>query len=183
MLTHTHAHPGDSGYTTLTHGSRTRKDAPLLAAHGELDEAGTALGAAASSGCLPEQFDALLRDTQQTLFHLGRSLLEEDSPPETAALEELEAVCQRYAREPLPDEPTVLASRSTTVTHLLWARAVTRRAERTLWTFVLDEQHPPLRYAAVTLNRLADVLMLAAALLHRGVIQEFPLGICGGATA
>lgn len=178
MLTNTHS--GDTGYTSLTNGSRARKDAPLLAAHGDLDEASTEIGVAVTGGYLPEEFDTLLRGAQQTLTRFSRQLAEapvDEHEGETTTLEALDAVCERYASEQLPGE--TLSSRSDTVARLESARAVTRRAERSLWTLSFDGHSPSPEHAAVFLNRLADTLSLVAVRVHWGADREYPVGACG----
>lgn len=176
----TNIHSGDSGYTSLAEGNRARKDAPLLTAQGDLDEASTEIGMAVTGGYLPEEFDALLRGAQQTLTRFSRHLA--DAPvdkhdDETVVLETLDAVCERYSSEQLPGE--ALSPRSDTVAHLESARAVTRRAERSLWTLSFDGQSPSAEQAAVFLNRLADTLTLVAVRVHRGADRDYPIGACG----
>lgn len=174
MVTEEPTHPGDTGYSKLADNSEAPKETALLAAHGELDEASTAIGVAVTVGYLPEEFDALLRKTQTTLADLGRQL---PTPPPgcNETLAELDATLRRHP-EPIPDDFTVSSERSDTAALLKLARAVTRRAERTLWA--LSRQTPSVRSVAVLLNRLADVLLMIAFQRHHPSAREVPLGRC-----
>lgn len=178
MLTNGADHSGDTGYTTLADGSRTPKDAVLLAAQGDLEEASMTIGAAVTVGYLPNEFDSLLRRMRQTLAALAHRIAE-PSVQDQHGLDELNTICERYATETLPTDFAMSSGLSDTVTLLKLARTVTRRAERTLWTLFATEKERPARQAAVFVNRLADVLLLLAFRVDREVEQETPIGGCG----
>lgn len=64
---------GDQGTTGLGDGSRIAKDAPRIAAMGDVDELNSTLGLLRSEP-LPEGIDALLARVQNDLFDLGAEL-------------------------------------------------------------------------------------------------------------
>ena len=151
---------GDDGTTGLGDGARVGKDAPRIAAMGDLDELNSALGVVRAEA-LPPAVDSALARVQNDLFDLGgevcipgRSALRE------AHLEEIERAIEAL-RAPLPPlREFVLpgGTRAAAACHL--ARAVCRRAERSLVALSHREEVAPLgiRY----LNRLSDLLFLAA---------------------
>jgi cob(I)alamin adenosyltransferase len=151
---------GDDGTTGLGDGTRVAKDAPRIAAMGDLDELNSALGVVRSEP-LPPIVESALARVQNDLFDLGgevcipgRSALRE------AHLEEIERHIEGL-RAPLPElREFVLpgGARGASACHL--ARAICRRAERSLVALSHREQVAPLgiRY----LNRLSDLLFLAA---------------------
>lgn len=174
-------HPGDSGQTTLTDGTHTPKDAALVAAQGDLEEASTAIGAAITIGYVPDEFDLLLRNSQQTLVDSGQRLATASQPPGPTTLANLDAVCERHAADvdSVPAEFLSASVRSDTVALLKFARTVTRRAERALWALHTRDEADSPQQLAVFVDRLADVLLLVAFRIHRGAEQEWPVGWCG----
>lgn len=158
---------GDDGTTGLVDGSRVAKDAPRMAAIGDVDEANCAIGAAAthaSDGML-----ARIRTIQNDLFDLGADLAtpgEDFTPGEmtlrivatqvTRLEDEIDVMNQGMA----PLNSFVLPGGSPLGTALHVARSVTRRAERTATTAAGDVSLNPL--ALAYLNRLSDWLFVAS---------------------
>src|SRR3546814_6192954 len=64
---------GDKGTTGLGDGSRVDKDAPRIAAMGDVDELNSAIGLLRSEA-LPPAIDTLLARAQNDLFDLGAEL-------------------------------------------------------------------------------------------------------------
>lgn len=155
---------GDDGTTGLGDGSRVGKDSARIAVLGDLDELNSAIGCVIAEGP-PQTLREMFASIQNDLFDLGgevsipgRSALRE------AHLQQLEGMIERL-REPLPTlKDFVLpgGSRAAAACHL--ARAICRRAERSLVALVRLEAVSDLsvRY----LNRLSDVLFLAARTLN-----------------
>jgi cob(I)alamin adenosyltransferase len=155
---------GDDGTTGLGDGARVGKDSARIAALGKLDELNSALGVVVAE-CPSERMRAILGSIQNDLFDLGGEI----SIPGRSALwnahvEQLERLVERL-REPLPPlREFVLpgGSRAAALCHL--ARAICRRAERSLVALGRAEAVSELsiRY----MNRLSDVLFLAARTLN-----------------
>lgn len=156
---------GDDGTTGLADGSRAAKDAPRIAAIGDIDELNSALGLLLSEP-LPEPVARALGEVQHDLFDLGGELSVPGHPiigdAHVARLErELDALNDSLA--PLDDFILPGGSRAAAAAHL--ARAICRRAERSLVTLARHETTPArlLHY----LNRLSDLLFVAARSINR----------------
>ncbi|MGB6105703.1 MAG: cob(I)yrinic acid a,c-diamide adenosyltransferase [Pusillimonas sp.] len=184
---------GDQGTTGLGDGSRIDKDAPRIAALGDVDELNSALGLLRTEA-LPPAIDALLARVQNHLFDLGAELcipghialtrdhvlfLEEALAEHNAALGKLQEFI-------LPG-----GTRAAALAHM--ARTICRRAERAV--IALDkaesaqgnapEANPDAdaasgagtRPAAVNepikqyLNRLSDLCFVLARALNRAAGQ------------
>lgn len=164
-LTRIYTRTGDEGTTGLAGGTRVPKDAPRIAALGDIDELNSAVGL-----ILAEDVPAALRESllavQHDLLDMGGELC---LPGHTLISE---AHVERLEREldalngglaPLADFVLPGGSRAAAAAHL--ARTVCRRAERTLVALARGEDVPPLllRY----LNRLSDLLFVSARALNR----------------
>jgi cob(I)alamin adenosyltransferase len=151
---------GDDGTTGLADGSRARKDAPRLVAIGEVDELNSALGVLLAE-TLPEALRASLSFVQHDLFDLGGEL---SVPGHTiiseAHVARLERTLDALNADLPPLEDFILpgGTRAAAAAHV--ARAVCRRAERSLVTLAHAENVPPLLLRYV--NRLSDLLFVAA---------------------
>ncbi len=158
---------GDDGTTGLVDGSRCPKDAPRLAAIGDVDEANCSIGAAA----LHAQGEMLgrIRTIQNDLFDLGADLATpgEDFAPGAMTLRIVESQVARLEDEidamnedMAPLTSFVLPGGTALATALHMARAVTRRAERSA---IAATRVAPLNPQALAyLNRLSDWLFVAA---------------------
>lgn len=158
---------GDDGTTGLVDGSRLPKDAPRMAAIGDVDEANSALGAAAAHA--EGEMLARLRTIQNDLFDLGADLATpgEDFTPGEMALRivasqvaRLEAEIDTMNEGMAALNSFILPGGSALGTQLHVARAVTRRAERTAITASRDVAINPL--ALAYLNRLSDWMFVAS---------------------
>ena len=155
---------GDDGTTGLGDGARVGKDSARIAVLGDIDELNSAIGCVIAEGP-SERVRALLASVQNDLFDLGGEI----SIPGRSALwdahvEQLERVAERL-REPLPPLRDFIlpgGSRAASACHL--ARAICRRAERSLVALGRAEAVSELsiRY----MNRLSDVLFLTARTLN-----------------
>ncbi len=152
---------GDGGDTGIDAKRRCRKHDPRIHAFGDLDELNATLGALLAE--LPGgDMSDLLHEVQQRLFDTGAELCVADlksiGARHVAALEE---AIDRHNRELPPLKEFVLpgGGRAAAACHL--ARAVCRRAERSLWALQDAEgglNQDSLKY----LNRLSDLLFVLA---------------------
>lgn len=164
---------GDDGTTGLVDGSRIVKDAPRLAAMGDVDEANSLIGVAVAAlrqqGAATAWLAALLERIQNDLFDLGADLA---TPGDDFAPSEmvLRIVAPQVAR--LEDEidrmnaelgaltSFILPGGTAGAAALHVARATVRRAERT--TIAAARSVPVNPLAVAYLNRLSDYLFVAA---------------------
>lgn len=158
---------GDDGTTGLVDGSRTPKDAARMAAIGDVDEANSAIGAAAIHA--DGETLARLRALQNDLFDLGADLAtpgEDFTPGEMT----LRIVAKQVARleeeidamnaDMTPLSSFILPGGTALAAALHVARSVARRAERAA---VSANRAAPLNPQALAyLNRLSDWLFVAA---------------------
>ena len=152
---------GDAGETGVDAKRRYRKHHPRIAAFGELDELNAALGVLRAED-LPNGIAQLLRDVQQRLFDTGAELcvseLRSISPEHVRSLED---AIDHHNRELPPLKEFILpgGGRAAAACHL--ARAVCRRAERSLWA-LQDEEGDLNPDSLKYLNRLSDLLFVLA---------------------
>lgn len=162
---------GDQGTTGLGDGSRIGKNAPRIAALGDVDELNSMLGLLRAEA-LPADIDALLARVQNDLFDLGAELC---IPGHVAVLEKhvlfLEEALGRYNAELGPLREFILPGGSRTAALAHVARTVCRRAERSVVALEMAEAgatNEPLRQY---LNRLSDLCFVLARALNRAVGQ------------
>lgn len=156
---------GDAGETGLGDGSRAGKDSARVHALGDIDELNSALGLLLAEDVPADLRDALV-EVQQDLLNLGGEL----SIPGHRMLEardvaRLEALTAAW-NAGLPSlKEFVLpgGSRAAAAAHL--ARTVCRRAERSV--VALGRKEKVSDAARQYLNRLSDVLFVAARALNR----------------
>jgi cob(I)alamin adenosyltransferase len=169
-LTRIYTRTGDDGSTGLANGSRTPKDAPRIEAIGAVDELNSALGLLLAED-LPAELRETLTRVQHDLFDLGGEL----SIPGHVLIGSMHVTRLEHALDamnaslpPLEDFILPGGSRAAALAHC--ARAICRRAERRLVTLSKSEALPPL--LAAYLNRLSDLLFVAARILNRHAGQE-----------
>lgn len=172
---------GDAGDTGLFGGGRVSKADARVDAYGAVDELSAALGCAHVAGTGAD-VRALVRSAQADLFAIGAHLatptadgqrrtpwlpaLPGDSVPQ------LEAWIDRAEAE-LPElRSFILPGGSAAGAALHFARTVCRRAERRVVALAAD--HAVDRVILVYLNRLSDVLFVAARLENHRAGQEEP---------
>ena len=164
---------GDDGTTGLGDSTRVAKDAPRIAVLGDLDELSSAIGCVIAEKP-PRALGELLAAIQNDLFDLGGDVcIPGRATLAQAQLERLDAAIEAL-RAPLPTlKDFVLpgGSRAAAACHL--ARAIARRAERSLVALARVEEVPP--RALQYLNRLSDALFLAARTLNAGAGEPEPI--------
>ncbi len=156
---------GDDGTTGLGDGNRIAKSSARLHALGEIDELNCHLGLLINED-LPIDLGAVLLDIQHDLFDLGGELsIPESEFVNEAAVIKIEAAIDRYneALPPLKEFILPGGNRAAAICHL--ARAVCRRAERSLQVLADDAALNP--QALKFVNRLSDLLFVAARVIAR----------------
>jgi cob(I)alamin adenosyltransferase len=155
---------GDDGSTGLGDGARVGKDALRVAVMGDIDEVNSAIGCVLAEN-VPEPVRAALAAVQNDLFDLGGEIC---IPGREAMVERhllgvegrIEAL--GAALPPLKEFVLPGGDRAGAACHL--ARAVSRRAERSLVALARKETVSPL--ALKYLNRLSDLLFIAARVVN-----------------
>jgi cob(I)alamin adenosyltransferase len=156
---------GDAGETGLTGGGRVRKAHPRVQAMGDVDELNSQIGVLRSHK-LPARLQRMLTRIQHELFNLGGELSMPGSTlVEPDAVAALEADLERLNARLPPLKEFVLPGGGPAAAQAHLARAVCRRAERTVWS--LHEREPVNPHTARYLNRLSDLLFVTARTLAR----------------
>jgi len=161
---------GDDGTTGLGDGSRTPKDAPRIAAIGDVDELNSVIGALLTED-LPAEISADLLAIQHDLFDMGAELC---IPGHTALTDahiaRLDTRLAHYnaALPPLREFILPGGSRGSAQAHV--ARTVCRRAERAVVALArVDAVNPPVRQY---LNRLSDLMFVLARCINQHAGQK-----------
>ncbi|WP_353147840.1 cob(I)yrinic acid a,c-diamide adenosyltransferase [Pollutimonas bauzanensis] len=155
---------GDQGTTGLGDGSRVDKDAPRIAALGDVDELNSTIGVLRAEP-LPHAIDMLLGRVQNDLFDMGAELC---IPGHTAVNQDHvlfleEALAEHNAKlGKLQEFILPGGSRPAALAHV--ARTICRRAERAVITLNRSEpvNAPVIQY----LNRLSDLCFVLARILN-----------------
>lgn len=158
---------GDDGTTGLGDGSRLPKDAPRVAALGDVDELNSVIGLLLTEP-LPDDVATDLLAIQHDLFDMGAELC---IPGHVAVTEEqvaqLDARLAHYnaALPPLREFILPGGSRGAALAHM--ARTVCRRAERAVVALArVDSVNAPVRQY---LNRLSDLMFVLARYLNKAL--------------
>jgi cob(I)alamin adenosyltransferase len=164
-LTRITTRTGDDGSTGLAGNIRLSKDAPRIAAMGEVDELNSQIGLLLTE-TLPEQVAELLTRIQHHLFDLGAELaMPEHAGITDAKLAMLDEAVAHYNAGLPPLKEFILpgGSRAAALCHI--CRAVCRRAERCIVTLNQSDSRATLQVPY--LNRLSDLLFILARVLNR----------------
>jgi cob(I)alamin adenosyltransferase len=174
FLSRIYTKSGDGGETGLGDGSRVPKDAPRVAAYGEVDELNSALGlVVANCPDCPEL--PLLLAVQNDLFDVGADLCVPQTESEEvrkalrvvpAQYERLERAIDRLNEGLQPLRSSVLPGGAPAAAWLHLARTVCRRAERAVVALTHAEKVNP--HALIYLNRLSDFLFVLARVANGG---------------
>lgn len=153
---------GDRGQTSLFSGRRAAKFDPRVAAVGDLDELTASLGLARVA--YPEA-DDLLCGAQKALYRISAIVSAEarriDIVLADAEVEALEAEIDRATDALPPLRDFIYPGEAEASARLHMARAITRRAERSVAAL---EAPPPPENVLAYLNRLSDLLFALARL-------------------
>lgn len=155
---------GDDGTTGLVDGSRIAKSSALIAAIGDVDEVNSAIGVAAAALAGQAPADELAR-VQNDLFDLGADLatpagIDGALRVTAAQVERLEAAIDAVTAVMPPLTSFILPGGSPAAAALHLARAITRRAERSVARAAAEGSVSPAVGAYI--NRLSDYLFVAA---------------------
>jgi cob(I)alamin adenosyltransferase len=181
-LTRIYTRGGDAGETSLGDGSRVSKLDARIEAFGAVDELNSLLGLVLA-GDAPTSFRPWLERVQNDLFDVGADLsvpveVEGRLRVEQARIDELERLCDELNAD-LPElRSFVLPGGTETAARLHVARATCRRAERA--ALVADREHGVNPLALVYLNRLSDLLFIAARAANAAAGRDEPLWRPGG---
>jgi cob(I)alamin adenosyltransferase len=165
---------GDAGETGLADGSRIRKDDPLVQAIGDVDEVNSVIGVALLA-ITDADIAAMLGRIQNELFDLGADLAtpgEDFAPTEMTLrivqpqIDRLEREIDRMNESLQPLRSFILPGGSGGSAQVHVARAIARRAERRAVAASHERQLNPI--ALIYLNRLSDLLFVAARYLAKG---------------
>ena len=174
FLSRIYTKSGDAGETGLGDGTRVPKDAPRVAAYGEVDELNAVLGLVVAN-CPAGPETALLRSIQNDLFDVGGDLCVPPADGEepgralrvtAAQAERLEKAIDRLNADLDPLRSFVLPGGSPAAAWLHLARTVCRRAERAIVTLTRAEKVNP--QVLIYLNRLSDLLFVLARVANDG---------------
>ena len=156
---------GDDGTTGLGDGSRMAKDAPRIAALGDVDELNSVIGLLRAEK-LTADIDTDLSTIQHDLFDLGAELcIPGHTAVQLAQVAHLDGRLAHYNATLPPLQEFILpgGARSAGLAHM--ARTVCRRAERSVVALGRDsEVQAPVR---LYLNRLSDLMFVLARVLNR----------------
>jgi len=156
---------GDAGETGLGDGARVGKDTLRVQALGDVDELNSALGVLLAEE-LPDSLRAVLQGVQQDLFDVGGELsIPGHHMVRAAQVQGLETQLEQWNAALAPLKEFILpgGSRAAAAAHL--ARAVCRRAERSVVALGRDESVS--EHTRQYLNRLSDLLFVAGRALNR----------------
>ena len=176
---------GDLGESSLTDGTRRSKADARFAAIGAVDEANSMIGLARTHVSLAtaSSLDAMLGRIQNDLFDLGADLATPDGKDGDALriaavqVTRLEAEMDGMNHGLPALTSFILPGGYTLSAHLHVARAVTRRAERTMVMLATREAVNPQGLAYI--NRLSDHLFVMARLANDGGVADV-LWVPGG---
>jgi cob(I)alamin adenosyltransferase len=157
---------GDKGETSLGDGTRVRKDDLLIEAIGAVDEANSAIGLLRLVTRDAPGVTAMLARIQNDLFDLGADLCVPGQGGDRLRLTDapvlrLEAEVTAMNANLPPLTSFILPGGSEGSAHAHMARAIARRAERTV-TGLTDVNPNLIRY----LNRLSDHLFVLGRVLN-----------------
>ncbi len=167
-LTKIYTRTGDDGTTGLSSGERVLKNAPRLAAMGDVDELNSMIGLLLCEE-LPAAMIDCLSGIQHDLFDLGGELsLPGHTVISATHVTRLETILDSFndALPPLKNFILPGGSRAAALAHL--ARAICRRSERSLVSLAQDEADAaPATALMQYINRLSDLLFVLARVASR----------------
>ena len=154
---------GDQGSTSLGDGTMVRKSSVRIAAIGDIDELNCVLGMVCDR-LSADDLVSLFADIQHALFDVGGEL----SLPGKAIINSdysqyLQQHIKKYNDELQALDEFILPGGSESAALCHYARAVCRRAERSLVRLQDDEEINP--ETLVFINRLSDLLFVSARML------------------
>ena len=168
-LTRIYTRTGDAGDTGKADGSRVRKDDALIHAQGDIDELNSFIGLLASGLSGSELLETLHR-VQHDLFNIGAELSVSQQYITGHDVRFLEQMLDQYNADLPPLKEFILPGGGETAALCHVARAVCRRAERSLVT--LNNQAAVGSDLLAYVNRLSDLLFVLARVITRDVGEK-----------
>ena len=166
-LTHITTRGGDKGQSGLADGSRHPKTDATFAALGDIDELNCALGIVVTHLEPNHPLRETLIELQSRLFDLGGAIAMPgtafDLSDEVTVLDEQIA---RYNARLGPLANFILPGGTLAGAQMHLARAVSRRAERSVWALLKERSNDYDASLGVFLNRLSDLFFVFARLLN-----------------
>lgn len=154
---------GDKGTTGMADGSRIAKNSVRVEAIGDVDELNSVLGIVISQ-CQQDAIREILITIQHDLFNLGGQLTMPDYALITEArVSWLEQTLDALNAELSPLKEFILPGGGVAAAHCHLARAVCRRAERTIVS--LAQESDVSESLRAYINRLSDLLFVACRVL------------------
>jgi len=158
---------GDKGETGLGDGSRHSKTSPHFHALGDIDELNCALGIVVAELATDHPIHGHLLEIQSRLFDLGGAIaLPRSEFSLSADIFVLDQWISEYNARLGPLANFILPGGTPSGAHMHFARAVCRRAERSLWELAEACPNDYDESLGVFVNRLSDVLFVFARTLN-----------------
>ena len=178
---------GDKGETGLIGGKRTSKSNPRIIAYGTIDELNSNIGLVISvlkkrnRDVFLDLIDVLVK-VQNDLFNIGSDLADptpfvEKNDHRPLVIEDmasyLECIIDKFESELSPIKFFILPGGSVESSLIHISRSITRRAETTITALSKSQRINPA--ILIYLNRLSDVLFVAARLVNKRLgIEDVP---------
>lgn len=162
---------GDSGTTGLIGGQRVSKNAPRIAAYGDIDEVNALLGMVICESSHSAIKDSL-SEIQKTLFTIGAQLASPNANPniEVVTSKQVDFLERQMdvISTNLPEmRHFILPGGSRTSAWLHLARTVCRRAERSIVALIGQDGESVDHWLLTYVNRLSDYLFVLSRLANQ----------------
>ena len=173
VLNRIYTRTGDQGSTRLSTGEPVSKAGLRVSAYGDVDETNCVIGLVRLHTKDDASLDIMLERIQNELFDLGADLATPDPADGTplgweplrildSQVDRLEAEIDRLNGELSPLTSFVLPAGTAAASYLHLARTICRRAERSVVALMAEPEEPVSAAALKYLNRLSDLLFVAA---------------------
>ena len=157
-LTKIYTRTGDSGTTGMAGGARVKKDDVLLHAIGDIDELNSQLAVLACH--VPDVFVDEIKSIQNDLFDVGAELSMGQAIIEQVSIDRLEQALDTMNLSLTPLKEFILPGGGLAASQCHVARAICRRAERTLVS--ANKVKPVSAELLAYVNRLSDYFFVLA---------------------
>jgi cob(I)alamin adenosyltransferase len=157
-LTKIYTRTGDDGSTGMADGSRVAKDSGVIHAIGDIDELNSQLAVLVCHS--PNCFVDSIKTIQNELFNVGAELTMNQAMIKQASVEWLEKSLDELNQSLAPLKEFILPGGGLASSHCHVARAICRRAERSL--VALDRKNSVTVELLAYINRLSDYLFVLA---------------------
>lgn len=166
-LTKIYTRSGDQGETSLANGSRVHKSSLRIEVLGVVDELNSWIGLTLS-GLKESELNPILKNVQHQLFDLGGEIAVATSDYKVIDADDITALEKTldHLNADLPAlKEFILPGGSQSVCNVHMARTVCRRAERVIIALQAIDSETVNPHAVAYLNRLSDLLFVAARFL------------------